>query len=123
MKRKKTGVGSRPRYTPEDDAVIVSFVNKYPQNLAAAFEEAARDLGGRSPMAVTKRYYNKLMHSGTPMLAIASATGVRAVNRKQQARPSDQRMTLEMRMNVVRGCIDKMSRDEKMQVVEHIMQI
>lgn len=69
---------SRPRYTQAEDALILKLVKENPANLVTSFEVASEHLEGRSPKAISQRYYTVLKDLHNP-IAVASNTGVVAL--------------------------------------------
>lgn len=111
----------QPRYTEAEDAVVIKYISQSPQNIAIACENAAIELG-RSASSVRNRWSTKLRH-GKPVMALASASGYRLTNAKTIYRPSGNKLSAAMRMDVVRSSIDKMTRDEKQQTVNYILNL
>lgn len=52
-------MGSRNRYTKEEDSVILSKVSANPSNLSQSFRECAQELN-RSVVSVSTHYYQVL---------------------------------------------------------------
>jgi hypothetical protein len=122
-KNRSTNANAK-RWQSKEDDVIIKCINESPQNLNFAFEQAAAKLAGRTYGGVSQRYYKALMHDKTksPMLALASSSGMRVINRKNSPIPKKAK-TNEMRMEVVMDCVDEMSLEEKKKVVKYILQV
>lgn len=66
------------RYSNKEIEVICDNVSKYPQNLAFAFEKAAKKIG-RSESSVRNKYYTI---ENKTILAIGTSKGIATNNRK-----------------------------------------
>lgn len=66
------------RYTPREDSIIISNIQKNPSNLRATFEVSARQIG-RTTDAVAYRYYSKLKSYNS--IAVASNAGIVHLNK------------------------------------------
>lgn len=56
---------TRTKWTPHEDSVLRSYVEKHPENLHYCFFLASKELG-KTPKAVETRWYCKLKHQSTP---------------------------------------------------------
>lgn len=56
---------TRTRWTPHEDSVLRSYVEKHPENLNYCFFLVSKELG-KTHQAVSNRWYKKLKHQSTP---------------------------------------------------------
>lgn len=111
------------RWTAEEDETLVQQVANHPNNLTYAYKVASDLLRGRTPAATAYRYHTLRARPNAPaIIAIATKTGVRMVNKKNTPIPRKAR-TDEMRLEVVMASIDKMSIHEKKTLVKYILEI
>lgn len=73
-------MGTWKSYTEYEDSVILSFVQKNPQNLAKGFREAAQQLQGRSANGIEQHWHAHLK-KGVKGFALKSDS-TEVVNRK-----------------------------------------
>lgn len=107
-----------PKYTPQDDAVILDFIAQYPNNITHAHRLAADQLG-RSMSAVSQRYYAYLKNNNT-VLAVASKKGISTLNNQKNA-PVMQGIKEEDILGIILASLKKLSKRSKLQVVNAIL--
>lgn len=107
-----------PKYTQQEDSVILDYIAKYPNNISHAFSLAAQDID-RSIRAVSQRYYNKLKHKNK-VLAVASNKGVITMHNQKNA-PIMQGIKEEDILGIILASLRKLSKRSKLQVVNAIL--
>lgn len=111
----------RQNWTKHEGNVVLDCVKSYPSNLAFAFEQAAAELPGRTPRAISVQYYKNLRNQSTA-LAVMSSKGVATLgNQKNSRRDLKQELTTEQQVEIIMGMIQKLNREEKKAVVKTIL--
>lgn len=108
----------QPKYTPQDDAVILDFIAKYPNNITYAHRLAAEQLG-RTESGIGQRYYSCLKHKNK-VIAVASNQGISTVNNQKNA-PIMQSIKEEDILGIILASLRRLSKKSKLQVVNAIL--
>lgn len=98
--------------------LLTNNISKYPTNLNYAFELTANEIG-KSKDAVSKWYYNNIRNKQAVM-SIATKQGF-SVNTKNS--PIKHDTTIELRMEIMKDILSKMSPRERKEVVKIILQL
>ena len=107
----------RKTFTQKEDKVILKNIMLYPNNLAASFEKSGEDLG-RSTSSCASRYYAKLRNENT-VIAVSSADGRHTLsNQKNARRLSDNKLSQEDRLELVKEMIHTMNRSMKKEIIK-----
>ena len=98
--------------------LLTNNISKYPTNLNYAFELTANEIG-KNKDAVAKWYYNNIRNKQAVM-SIATKQGF-SVNTKNS--PIKKDTTIELRMEIMKDILSKMSPRERKEVVKLILQL
>lgn len=98
--------------------LLITNVSNNPTNLSYAFKLTAEAIG-KKPDAVNKYYYNNIRKKQAVM-SIASKEGF-TVNTKNT--PIKRDTTIELRMEIMKDILSKMSPRERKEVVKIILQL
>ena len=108
----------QPRYTPQEDAIVLDTIAKYPNNISHAFNMASQQLN-RTPASVEYRYYKTLKNKHT-VIAVASNKGISTLNNQKNA-PIMQGIKEEDILGIILASLRRLSKKSKLQVVNAIL--
>lgn len=64
---------TKPRWTNDEEQVVIAKVRQHPNNLKQAFREASEEIG-RTEYAITRQWYVKIRHSETVFMTVGPKT-------------------------------------------------
>ena len=105
-------------WTQQNVNLLISNISKYPTNLNHAFLLTANEIG-KNKDTVSKWYYNNIKNKQAVM-SIATKQGF-SVNTKNS--PIKHDTTVELRMEIMKDILSKMSPKERKEVVKIILQL
>lgn len=108
----------KPAYSKQDDAVILDFIAKYPNNIFQATKLAAEEIN-RSQKGVSQRYYKELRFNNT-IIAVASTKGISTLNNQKNA-PVTSGIKEDDVLTIILTSLKKLSKKSKLQVVNAIL--
>lgn len=76
------------RWTTEEEAVVLSTIKSFPDNISEAFRRSAIQLN-RSPKAVSFKYYNLLKEKHPNIISVGTSKGFSVKNTKNRANKSE----------------------------------
>ena len=98
--------------------LLIDNISRNPTNLNHAFNLTANEIG-KSTWAVAKWYYNNLRNS-EPVVSLATKHGF-SVNTKNTPIAKD--TSIELRMEIMKDILSKMSPKERKEVVKIILNL
>ena len=98
--------------------LLIANVSNNPTNLSYAFKLTAAEIG-KNYEAVTKYYYNNIKKNQA-VISLATKQGY-TVNTKNTPIPKD--TTLDLRMEIMKDILNKMSPKERKEVVKIILNL
>lgn len=107
-----------PKYTEAEDQVILKHLSKNHTNFTYAFKEASRELKRRTPASCMIRWY-AFLKNGSAIVACASRTGAVTTNRRVTQFKKE--TADELRAEVLKKIILRLSREQKKQIVNFIL--
>ena len=105
-------------WTQQNINLLIDNVSKNPTNLGHAFQLTANTIG-KSRDSVSKWYYNNIKNKRA-VISIATKHGY-SVNTKNS--PIKHDTTIELRMEIMKDILSKMSPKERKEVVKIILQL
>lgn len=64
---------TKPRWTNDEEQVVIAKVRQHPNNLKQAFREASIELD-RSPTSITQHWYRNIRHNEIVFMTVGSKT-------------------------------------------------
>lgn len=105
-------------WTQQNINLLIANVSNNPTNLSYAFELTANEIG-KNKDTVSKWYYNNI-RKNQPVISLATSKGY-LVNTKNTPIPKD--TTIELRMEIMKDILSKMSPKERKEVVKIILNL
>ena len=107
----------RQYWTAGEDKVIVKFIEKNPGNLQMAFEMASKQLSGRSPQAISRRYYHEIKEKSRA-LVVLSKRGILHPNTKIVRRNNTQKVSA---LELAEMALKRLDKSQKLELIEKIL--